>query len=89
MRHPRRVPTSTENAVNPLTSFVVAAGTALAAIAAIVGWDVSALIKQWTEHADKIWPAALLVIAFVKGLPTSVAGIKAALLNQADSETKS
>lgn len=75
--------------MNPLTSLIVAAGTALAAVAAIFGWDVSDLIKQWTEYGDKIWPAALLVIAFVKGLPTSVAGIKAALSNQADSESKS
>lgn len=68
--------------MNPLTAFLISAGTVVAAVAALFGWDVSAIVQKVTSMGDKFWIAATLVVAFVRALPTSIDGIKAALLNQ-------
>lgn len=68
--------------MNPLTAFLVSAGVVASAVAALFGFDVSAVVDKITGMGDKFWVAATLVVAFIRALPTTLSGIKAALLNQ-------
>lgn len=62
--------------MNPLLPLITQLVVIVGAVAALIGYDATELVKQITEYGDKLWIILAAAMTFLNSVPATVAAIR-------------